>query len=104
MTKECQRLHGTTCRFCGARLKKDGVGHYCPTRNCQNQYGVRECQIHLHRATPDPKQAGELRAPTDIPARPSIAQQSGRLPDSPVKRDSLNGPETPATPLSPSLR
>lgn len=46
----------------------------------------------------------QLEAPVEIPARPSIAQQSGKLPDSPVKRDSLNGPETPATPLSPSLR
>lgn len=23
------------CRFCGARLKKDHIGHYCPTANCQ---------------------------------------------------------------------
>lgn len=31
------------CRFCGAKLKKDNIGHYCPTSNCQNQYGVDGC-------------------------------------------------------------
>ncbi len=31
------------CIFCGARLKKDNVGHYCPTDNCQWQYGVDDC-------------------------------------------------------------
>lgn len=30
----------THCRYCGARLKKDTVGQYCPTRNCQWQYGL----------------------------------------------------------------
>jgi hypothetical protein len=27
------------CRFCGARLKKDHIGHYCPSKNCQWSYG-----------------------------------------------------------------
>jgi len=30
------------CRFCGARLKRDTVGKYCPTRNCQWQHGIPE--------------------------------------------------------------
>lgn len=25
----------TYCKFCGARLKIDAVGLYCPTENCQ---------------------------------------------------------------------
>ena len=33
------------CKFCGARLKKDNVGHYCPTDNCQWEYGVNNCVI-----------------------------------------------------------
>lgn len=31
------------CRYCGAVLKLDVVGHYCPTRNCQWQHGVAGC-------------------------------------------------------------
>jgi hypothetical protein len=31
------------CRYCGAKLMKDHVGHYCPTPNCQNQYGADNC-------------------------------------------------------------
>lgn len=30
------------CRFCGAKLKKDHIGKYCPTYNCQWQHGVPE--------------------------------------------------------------
>lgn len=33
------------CRFCGAKLKRDIVGHYCPTDNCQEQYEVKGCVI-----------------------------------------------------------
>ncbi len=29
------------CRYCGARLKKDHVGKYCPTKNCQWSYTGR---------------------------------------------------------------
>ena len=28
------------CKYCGAKLRKDHVGQYCPTKNCQWQYGV----------------------------------------------------------------
>lgn len=31
------------CRFCGARLKRDPVGHLCPSRNCQWEHGVPGC-------------------------------------------------------------
>ena len=33
------------CKYCGAKLKKDPCGRYCPTHNCtwsQNQRGVDE--------------------------------------------------------------
>jgi hypothetical protein len=30
------------CKFCGAKLKRDPFGLYCPTKNCQWQYGVDE--------------------------------------------------------------
>lgn len=28
------------CKYCGAKLKRDVVGLYCPTKNCQWQYGL----------------------------------------------------------------
>lgn len=28
------------CKYCGAKLKKDHIGKYCPTRNCQWEFGV----------------------------------------------------------------
>ena len=31
------------CKYCGARLKRDAVGHYCPTHNCQWSQGVSNC-------------------------------------------------------------
>ena len=31
------------CRYCGAKLRRDHVGHYCPTKNCQWQFGVANC-------------------------------------------------------------
>ena len=33
------------CPCCGARRRKDAVGHYCPTLNCQWHYGYPECMI-----------------------------------------------------------
>ena len=33
------------CRFCGAKLKKDTVGHYCPSKNCSWSLGVEGCPI-----------------------------------------------------------
>ena len=29
------------CKYCGAKLKKDYIGKYCGTRNCQWEFGVR---------------------------------------------------------------
>ena len=26
------------CKYCGAQLRIDPMGHYCPTRNCQWSY------------------------------------------------------------------
>ena len=31
------------CKYCGARLKRDPVGHYCPSKNCDWQFGVKGC-------------------------------------------------------------
>lgn len=31
------------CTYCGAKLKRDSVGHLCPTENCQWQHGVPKC-------------------------------------------------------------
>ena len=28
------------CKYCGAKLKRDIVGQFCPTKNCQWQYGL----------------------------------------------------------------
>lgn len=28
------------CKYCGARLKRDPVGQYCPTENCQWRHGL----------------------------------------------------------------
>lgn len=33
----CKWLH---CRYCGARLRRDHIGQYCSTRNCQWQHGL----------------------------------------------------------------
>ena len=30
------------CKFCGAKLRRDSVGLYCPTENCQWQHGLPE--------------------------------------------------------------
>lgn len=28
------------CKYCGAKLRKDQVGPYCPTKNCQWEHGL----------------------------------------------------------------
>jgi hypothetical protein len=33
------------CIYCGAKLKKDCVGHYCPSTNCQWSFGVDNCGV-----------------------------------------------------------
>ncbi len=35
------------CKFCGAKLKRDSVGHYCPTVNCQWSYQGSGCPCSL---------------------------------------------------------
>jgi hypothetical protein len=29
-----------SCRYCGAKLRRDFVGQYCPTDNCQWRHGL----------------------------------------------------------------
>lgn len=37
--KEAKKIDGYVyCKYCGAKLKKDFVGKFCPTKNCQWQY------------------------------------------------------------------
>lgn len=35
MSEKRRRKCPYLCRFCGARLRRDPYGHYCPTQNCQ---------------------------------------------------------------------
>src|SRR6185295_11022474 len=32
----------TRCKYCGAKLRRDVVGQYCPTKNCQWGHGIPE--------------------------------------------------------------
>ena len=32
------------CKYDGAKLKRDTVGHRCPTRNCQWEFGANKCK------------------------------------------------------------
>jgi hypothetical protein len=34
------KVKWTSCKYCGARLRRDVVGQYCPTRNCQWHHGL----------------------------------------------------------------
>jgi hypothetical protein len=33
------------CKYCGAKLRKDVVGHYCPSKNCQWSHGAKGCYV-----------------------------------------------------------
>jgi len=41
----CSCASGVRCRYCGALLSRDMIGHYCPTVNCQWEHGLDECVI-----------------------------------------------------------
>lgn len=32
------------CKYCGAKRRRDSVGHYCPTKNCQWHHGYSNCR------------------------------------------------------------
>ena len=34
------------CIYCGAKRRRDIVGHYCPSLNCQWQYGFSTCPVN----------------------------------------------------------
>jgi len=42
----------THCRYCGARLRRDPTGQYCPTRNCQWQHGLPASEDTARRVYP----------------------------------------------------
>jgi len=41
----------THCKFCGARLKKDHIGKYCPSKNCQWSHGLTGPEADRERLT-----------------------------------------------------
>lgn len=45
------------CRYCGARLRRDPIGHYCSTQNCQWQHGVNTCPVSKR----EPRRAGRKK-------------------------------------------
>lgn len=52
------------CRFCGAARRRDPVGHYCPTKNCQYQYGYAECTLHEKRQKATARVIDKIKKPT----------------------------------------
>jgi hypothetical protein len=44
------------CKYCGARLRLDSVGHYCPTRKCKWRYGVQDCPVEEKPMDPAARQ------------------------------------------------
>jgi hypothetical protein len=34
------------CNYCGAKRRRDPVGHYCPTKNCQWEHGYSTCTLN----------------------------------------------------------
>ncbi len=41
----------THCKYCGNRRRRDAVGHYCPTKNCQWHHGYRCCTLYRSTKT-----------------------------------------------------
>lgn len=39
------------CKYCGDKLRRDSIGHYCPTHNCQWEHGVKDCVPQVADAT-----------------------------------------------------
>lgn len=42
MTRKIVTERRIYCKFCGAKLKKDLIGLYCPTNNCSWRHGLPE--------------------------------------------------------------
>ena len=34
------------CKYCGAHRRRDHVGHYCPTKTCDQHHGFKGCTLH----------------------------------------------------------
>jgi hypothetical protein len=47
------KVKWTCCKYCGARLRRDVVGQYCPTRNCQWQHGLPASEDSPRKRTPE---------------------------------------------------
>ena len=37
------------CKYCGRRRSRDSAGHYCKTKNCQQQHGYKGCALHKQK-------------------------------------------------------
>ena len=47
------------CKYCGAKLKRDWIGHICPTKNCQWEHGADGCcQREQQKTGRSAKEAG----------------------------------------------
>jgi hypothetical protein len=53
------------CIYCGAPRKRDIVGHYCPTLNCQWQYGYSTCPVKDEEEKPEPPKEEEKETDDD---------------------------------------
>ena len=40
------------CKYDGAKLRRDSVGHYCPTNNCMWRHGVATCPVPAKKGGP----------------------------------------------------
>ena len=37
------------CKYCGAKLRSDWIGQFCPTKNCQWQHGISTAAARAER-------------------------------------------------------
>ena len=54
-SKVCKCSCPVYCRYCGAKRRRDHVGHYCPTKNCQWEHGYKGCTFYK----PEPPTPGD---------------------------------------------
>lgn len=53
------------CKYCGAVMKEDSVGHYCPTPNCDWQHGIPESEEPKNKRSTKAAEAKEVEPATD---------------------------------------
>lgn len=45
------------CKYCGAARRRDTVGHYCPTKNCQWEHGYKGCLLNQNESATTERKA-----------------------------------------------